>query len=557
MKKLSLILLIIIALLTFPLLVGCDATDAPSTPPAADSETPANDSDTSDPVDPPEDIDNNDEEEVATPGTDNSRGIVIALNNNIMTLDPFESRAALDNNIIAAMAESLVDWDESAMNLVGGLAESFEVSEDSLTHTFNLRQGVTFHDGLPFNADAVVANFNHIREVGEGGPRFAIFRTVEELVVIDEYTIQFVHSEPFMPFLERLMAVRILSPAQIESGDFSGPIGTGQFIFREWIDGDRMVMDRNPDWRNADRIGVESVTYRFVPENATRVAMLQSGDADIIYPMPPELLPQIQGDTDFNIQTAPSTVMRFVMMNQDVEPLNDVNVRRAMNYAIDKDAYVQVVRGGFSTVATSPMSNLLPFHYESAGYPVNLERAAQLLDEAGLEEGPDGIRFSLTIWSSTETSEMRAMEFLAQQWAQIGIDVTPVPMEEGTLSDSIWGQTRDTIEMHMWYVSWSAFDPDNALNSTFMSTRHTPAGANANFYTNLDVDAAILAGNAAPTFEERFEYYAFAQRQIMEDAVWIFLGHDERILATAADMTGISLMPTGNWLDLRVIGIAG
>lgn len=550
MKKLSLVLLIIIALVALPLLVGCNAdTPVDTVAPAPDA-----DADTPTPADPP--ADNDEDEEPAPPPADGGRDIVIAFNNNIMTLDPFESRAALDNNVIAAMAEALVDWDEDTMVLVGGLAESFDVSEDSLTHTFYLRQGVTFHDGLPFNADAVVANFNYIRDIGEGGPRYAIFRTVEELVVIDDYTIQFVHSEPFMPFLERLLAVRIVSPAQIESGDFSGPVGTGQFIFREWIDGDRMVMDRNPNWRNADRIGVNSITYRFVPENATRVAMLQSGDADIIYPMPPELLPQIQGDANFNIQTSPSTVMRFVMMNQDVEPLNDVNVRRAMNYAIDKDAYVQVVRGGFSTVATSPMSNLLPFHYDTGGYPVNLERAAELLDEAGFPEGDDGIRFSLTIWSSTETSEMRAMEFLAQQWAQIGIDVTPVPMEEGTLSDSIWGQTRDTIEMHMWYVSWSAFDPDNALNSTFMSNRHTPAGANANFYTNLDVDAAILAGNAAPTFEERFEHYAFAQRQIVEDAVWVFLGHDERILATSADVTGVSLMPTGNWLDLRVIGTA-
>jgi len=492
-----------------------------------------------------------DADEYATP----DRDIVIAFNNNIMTLNPFESRAALDNNVIAGMAESLVDFDEN-MNLIGRLAESFEVSDDSLTQTFYLRQGVYFHDGEYFDANAVFANVNFVLEQGEGTARWNTFRTVEEVNVIDQYTIEFVHSEPFMPFLERMQPFRIVSPAQIESGDFSnGPVGTGQFIFREWIDGDRMVMDRNPDWRDAQNIGVDSVTYRFVPENATRVSMLLSGEADIVYPMPHELLSQVEGNDNFNIEVKPSTVMRFVMMNQDVEPLGDVLVRRAMNYAIDVDAYAQVVRGGFSTPATSPISSLLPFHYASQMYDHNVERANELLDEAGLERGADGNRFSLTLWASTDTTEIRAMEFLAQQWALVGIDVEVVPMEEGTLSDSIWGQTRETTEMNMWYVSWSAFDPDNALRSPFMSTMHTPAGANANFYTNLDVDNAILAGNSAPTFEERYEHYAFAQRQIVEDAVWIFLGADDRIVVRNSNITGGGLNPTGNWLDLRVLSV--
>jgi len=483
------------------------------------------------------------------------RDVVIVFNNNILTLNPFESRAALDNNVIAAMAESLVDFDEN-MNLIGSLAESFEVSEDSLIHTFNLRQGVYFHDGEYFDAYALLANVNFVLDQGEGAARWNTFRTVESVNVIDQYTFQFVHNEPFMPFLERLQPFRIISPVQIESGNLgSGPIGTGQFIFREWVDGDRMVMDRNPDWRDAHQIGVDSVTYRFVSENATRVAMLQSGEADIVYPMPHELLGQIEGNDNFSVEVRPSTVMRFVMMNQDVEPLDNVYVRRAMNYAIDVEAYIQVVRGGFSTPATSPISELLPFHYSSNMYDYSVDTANSLLDEAGFPKDGNGIRFSLTLWASTDTTEIRAMEFLAQQWALVGIDVIVEPMEEGTLSDSIWGQTRETTQMNMWYVSWSAFDPDNALRSTFMSTMHTPAGANANFYTNLEVDNAIMAGNASSTFEERFEYYAFAQRQIVEDAVWIFLGADDRIVAKDSRITGGGLQPTGNWLDLRTISI--
>jgi len=550
MKKEKLFYMFMFVLLSALVLVACGNGDT-DTGDADDNDTVETDNGEAE----EDDSDENDGDDVDENGAAGDRDIVIAFNNNILTLNPFESRTALDNNVIAAMAESLIDFDEN-MELVGRLAESFEVSDDSLTHTFTLRQGIYFHDGEYFDAYAVLANVNFVLDEGEGAARWNTFRTVEEVNVIDQYTFEFIHNEPFMPFLERLQPFRIVSPAQIESGDLdSGPIGTGQFIFREWVDGDRMVMDRNPDWRDADQIGVDSVTYRFVPENATRVAMLQSGEADIVYPMPHELLTQIEGDDNFYVEVRPSTVMRFVMMNQDVEPLDNLDVRRAMNYAIDVEAYAQVVRGGFSSPASSPISELLPFHYASDMYDHNVDTANDLLDEAGFPRGDDDVRFSLTLWASTDTTEIRAMEFLAQQWELVGIDVTVEPMEEGTLSDSIWGQTRETTEMNMWYVSWSAFDPDNALRSPFMSTMHTPAGANANFYTNYDVDEAIMAGNAAPTFEERYEYYAFAQRQIVEDAVWIFLGADDRIVARNARITGGGLQPTGNWLDLRTISV--
>lgn len=549
MKKVKMLYTLMFVLLAAFVLVGCGGSGNDT---AGNNEP---DVDTTQGGDTTEN-DVEDEPAVEAPADDVDRDIVVAFNNNILTLNPFESRAALDNNVIQWMTEALVDFDDD-MNLIGLLAESFEVSDDSMVHTFHLRQGVYFHDGEYFDAYALQANLDFVRyEMGEGTPRFGIFRTVEEFNIIDQYTFEFVHNEPFMPFLDRLIAFRLLSPAQLESGDWSnGPVGTGAFIFNEWVDGDRMVMDRNPDWRNADQIGVDSVTYRFVPENATRVAMLQSGEADIVYPMPPELLQQIQNDPNFVVETEPSTVMRFVMMNQDVEPLDNLYVRRAMNYAIDVEAYTQVVRGGFSTPATSPISERLPFHHASQMYDHNLERANDLLDEAGFPKDDDGVRFELTLWASTDTTEVRAMEFLAQQWALVGIDVLVVPMEEGTLSDSIWGQTRDTIEMNMWYVSWSAFDPDNALRSTFMSTSHTPAGANANFYTNYEVDEAIIAGNSAATFEERYEYYAFAQRQIVEDAVWIFLGVDEVIVARNARISGGGILPHGSWIDLSRVSV--
>ncbi|MCL2851834.1 MAG: ABC transporter substrate-binding protein [Defluviitaleaceae bacterium] len=481
-----------------------------------------------------------------------NRDIVIALNNNIITLDAHDARDALSNNVIAAMAESLVDFDHN-MGIIPSLAESFEVSENALSYTFNLNRGISFHDGTPFNAEAVRVNVQRIID-SEGGLRQArTFEQLDSMEIVDDYTIIFHLSDPFMPFLERLQAFRLLSPEVIlnDVGSLARhPVGTGQFIFEEWVDGDRMVMTRNPEHRNSHLIGVDSVTYRFVMENGTRVAMLQTGEADLIYPMPPEMIPMVQADPSIEIEVRSSTVVRYVTMNQNVEPLNDVRVRRAMNHAIDVDAYINVVRGGYAVPLNSAMSPILPFYYENEPFEFNLDLARQLLAEAGY---PDG--FSVTIWASTSSSDIRGMEFIAQQLGQVGIEVEVMPMEEGTLSAAVYQTTPETTELQMWYVSWSAFDPDNALRSTFVSYMHPPTGANTNYYVNLAVDEAIRNGNRAADFDTRFEYYAQAQRMIWDDAVWLFLGADETVMAMNTRLTGARLQPTGAWLDLREVGV--
>jgi len=483
-------------------------------------------------------------------GAESGRDIVIALNNNLITLDPHAGRDALSNNVIAHIMEGLVHADHT-LTMQPSLAESWDISPDAKTFTFHLRQGVKFTDGTDFNAEAVRVNVERVW--GSELRAARTFNQLESMEVTDEYTIVFNLSEPFSPFLNRLEAFRIVSPKSISenaAGIEKAPVGTGPYIFREWIEGDRMVMDRNPDWRDADKIQVDSITYRFIMENGTRVAMLQAGEADLIYPMPSESLSLIQNNAGIEVEVKDSTVVRYVTMNQNVVPLNDVRVRQAMNHAVDKDAFIAVVRGGFANYLNSSMSPLLPYYAEQEMYEYNLERARELMAEAGY---PDG--FTVTLWGNTESETLRGMDFLAQQLGQIGITVDVVPMEEGTLSESVYNTTPETTELQMWYVSWSATDPDNALRSTFLSSMVPPAGANTNYYNNPEVDAAILAGNMATTFEEQFANYARAQDLIWEDAVWMFLGVDRTVMAKNADLLGARLGPSGSFLDLREISI--
>lgn len=495
------------------------------------------------------------QEEKQTEGTESTgevkKDLVFAVNNNFITMDAHAGRDSLSNSAMATMMEGLVGYDDD-LNIIPELAESYEISDDGLVYTFYLVQDVKFHDGEPFNAEAVKINIERVMDESRGLRQSRTFQKLEKMEVLDEYTIQLTLQEPYMAFLSRLEAFMITSPKAIEdeSTIAKNPVGTGQFIFKEWVEGDHMTVVKNPDWRDADQIQIESLTYKFVPENGTRVAMLETGEADMIWPMPNEMMDTISGNPDITTEVKASTICRYVTMNQNVKPFDDVRVRQALNHAIDKDAFIKVVKGGYGVPLNSAMSPVLPFYAEHDPYEYNVEKAKELLAEAGY---PDG--FTATIWGNNETETVKGMGFISQQLAEIGVTLEVVPMEEGTLSTKVYDTTPETTELQMWYVSWSASDPDNSIRSTFHSEMVPPTGANTNYYNNSIVDEGIKLGNAATTFEEQYKYYKQAQDQIWEDAVWMFMGVDQSIFAKRANVTGVKLAGNGGGVDLRAIGV--
>ena len=481
----------------------------------------------------------------------NGRNLVIAVNNNFITLDTHASRDSLTNSVNEIMYESLVRYDDD-LNLVPNLAESFEISDDALVYTFKLKEGIMFHDGELLTAEVVKANIDRVMNPDKALRQARTFSYAEEINILDDYTLEVKLRQPYMAFLSRLEAFRIISPAALENEDKlpKNPVGTGQFRFVEWVEGDHMTVEKNPDWRNADQIQVDTITFKFVPENGTRVAMLETGEADIIYPMPNEMVSKIEANSDLVLEVRDSTVCRYVTMNQNVKPFDDVRVRQALNYAIDKDAFIAVVKGGYGNKLNSAMSPVLPYYVEHEEYAYNIEKAKELLTEAGY---PDG--FEATIWGNTESETVRGMNFIEQQLSLIGVKLNVMPLEEGTLSTKVYDTTPETTELQMWYVSWSAMDPDNAIRSTFHSEMYPPTGANTNYYKNLTLDEAINNGNASTAFEQQYQYYKIAQDEIWNDAVWVFMGVDQSLLAMNSRVTGAKLSSSGSGVDLKEVGL--
>lgn len=478
--------------------------------------------------------------------------LVIAVETSISSLDPHNLSDTLSISATRAMYENLVMFD-SDMKIVGQLAENYEISEDSLTYTFHLRKGIKFQDGTDFNAAAVKANFDRIlnkdnnlmirgRFVVKNGDQET--QRIESIETPDDNTVVFKLAAPYSPFINKLTLVAMISPAAIEKygneGLITNPVGTGPYVFKEWVEGDHMSATVNPNYWGT-KPGVDSVTIKEVPEAGSRTAMLQTGEADFIYPMPSDQISAAEGTGDITVNATTSTIMRYVTLNTNLKELKDVRVRQAMNYAIDRNAYVQLMYAGYGAPATSVMAPSISYYSEQPAYDYNLDKAKSLLAEAGY---PDG--FNLTLWGDNSTQEVKGMTFVKQQLEQIGIKVEVVPMEPATVSDKIYVPLEDA-KINMWYVNWSpsTCDADGAMRALFYSSMCPPTSANTAYYNNAEVDDLLDQGIASADPAELKPIYAKVQTILWNDAPWLFLGNDQNIFANKTYLSGVSVAPDG------------
>lgn len=478
--------------------------------------------------------------------------MVIAIEGSVSSLDPANIP---DTSAIAAtrgMYENLVKFNEKN-ELVGELAKSWEISDDSLTYTFHLQEGVKFHDGTDFNSQAVKANYdrvikkeNNLRQRrtfivansdGTETPRVAGIETP------DANTIVFKLAEPWSPFINRLTQFCIISPAALDkygNDIMNHPCGTGPYVFKDWVEGDHTTMTRNDNYWG-EKPSVDSVTIKEVPEAGTRTAMLQTGEADMVYPTPADQIEAIKSKDNVEIKKSDSNIMRYVTLNMNLPELKNKKVRQAMNYAIDKDAYVKLMYSGYGKPATSIVPPIISGYEKQKPYTYDLDKAKKLMKEAGYDKG-----FKLTLWGDNTTQEIKGMTFIKQQLEQIGIEVDVMPMDPATINDKIY-VPLDKAEINMWYVNWSAsdFTMDGSLRSILYSTMAPPTSANTAYYNNPEFDKYLDEGLKNADVKEQADIYGKAQKMAWDDAPWLFLGNDQIIYSTQSWLSGVYVSPDG------------
>ena len=467
-------------------------------------------------------------------------------------LDPAAVTAVNDFRILMNVYDGLVRYKSGTLEVEPALATSWEISEDGTEYTFALREGVSFHDGSPFDAEAVVFNFermlNEDHPFHDTGP-FPLaffFSSVASVEAVDELTVKFTLSEPYAPFLSNLAYPTglIVSPAAVEQygADFArNPSGTGAFTFAEWRSNEAVVVEANPDyWDGAPAL--QAVVFRPITDANTRTAEMLAGGIDMMVEVPPVALSEFRGDS-FRIFEQAGPHVWFLILNAKEGPFADKKVRQAANYAINKEALVNDVLEGTAEVAAGPTPPAFAWAYNEAlePYPYDPEKAKALLAEAGAEGAE--LTFFVTEGGSGMLDPIAMGTAIQADLNAVGFDTRIETYEWNTFL----GEVNPGLEgkADMAEMAWMTNDPDTlpflALRSEAWPDK---GGFNSGYYSNPEVDELLEKARVATDQDERATLYKQMQEIVQEDAPWVFVANWKQNAVTSDRVEGFELQPS-------------
>ena len=464
-------------------------------------------------------------------------------------LDPHSTNATATRNMLENVYDTLVMFD-SSLQIVPSLAESWEASENGLTWTFTLRDGVTFHNGDPLTASDVAFSINRIKDPEIASPRSGDFAVVESVEAPDDLTVVMTLSEPFSPLLSKLAQSLnvIVSEAVATENDLNETvIGTGPFEFVEYLPQTRLVLEKNENFWGTDAEGnalpyLDGITFQFYPEPAARTTAVQTGNVDWIEYVPAADVEILEADPNVEVVGGLSANFRSLYLNATREPFDNPLVRQALSYAIDEQAIVDIALFGAGGVAatgtTIPNGNFYAVE-ESPYMGRDVEQARALLEEAGYA---DGFTFDLYVTSTYDFLRTPA-EIIQANLAEIGVTANIVAED--------WSIYLPTVQEHDFDATIlgesGQSDPDDFLFDVF----HTGGGGNFGEYANPELDALLEEGRRVSSQEERDAVYQEAQALILDEAPHVFLFHSAQYEALQTNVQGFEHFPNTSYLGLR------
>jgi peptide/nickel transport system substrate-binding protein len=428
--------------------------------------------------------------------------ITVALQLEPPHLDPTSAAAgAIDSVLYSNVFEGLTRF-MSDGSVVPGLAQGWEISEDGKTYTFNLREGVTFHDGTAMDAEDVKFTLDRARAEDSVNAQKALFSGISDVTVVDPQTVQVTLSEPDGNFLFNMAwgdAV-IVAPESIE-GIKQTPVGTGAFKFDNWVQGDRIELVRNPDYWG-DAPALEAATFKFISDPTAAFAAMMAEDVDVFAGFPaPENLPQFEADPRFQVLIGSTEGETILAMNNKAEPFDDAKVRQAVAHAIDRQAIIDGAMFGYGTPIGTHFAPHNPAYVDLTGQSAyDPEQARALLAEAGY---PDG--FETTLHLPPPSYARRGGEIIAAQLAEVGIEAEIINVEWAQWLESVFtGKNFGlTIVSHTEPMDINIYArPDYYFQ-----------------YDNPDFQALMADLTATTDPEKRTDLMQQAQRMIAEDHV--------------------------------------
>lgn len=467
--------------------------------------------------------------------------LTVGLDADAVTLDPVLSTALVDRQVMLNLYDTLVGLN-AQNNVVPDLATSWVYSTPTQLD-FTLRTDVTFQDGTPFNADAVVFNINRILSTPTS-PRFSEISAVKSVAAIDASHVRFNLTKPFSPLLATLTdrSGMMLSPAVVQKlgkNLANGPVnaGSGPFEFKEWVKSDHLTIVRNPHYwlKNAQGSALpylQSVRYRPITDETVEYTNLQTGNIDVADTVDPVFVSQAKADPNLIYKQSPGLSFFGIELNTTAAPLNNVHVRRAVAWGINRDEIVNSVFKGVGVVAQGPLapggwaysSSFAPFHYDVNQAKAELQQA-----------GKTSVSFTLLVQSGSPLTTQEA-QFLQSELQPAGITVN---IKEETFATLL--SDTQTHNFQAALLGWSGrTDPDGNLYSWF----HTNGGNNNTLYSNPQVDSLLDSARSSADQATRAQDYIQAQTQIVSDAPYVFIDHGVAIQATSKKVVNYQVAST-------------
>lgn len=450
-------------------------------------------------------------------------------------LDPSFSTALVDRQVFQSLFDKLIDIDANG-KLIPMLAEKWEISGDQKSYTFKLRQGVKFHDGTDFNAEAV--KFNIERYMEKNSVRRNELSEVDKVTASDPYTVVIQLKNPFAPFLSVLTdrSGMMVSPEAVKKygEDFiNHPVGTGPFVYKDRVKGTSVTLEKNPNYWQKGLPYLDKVVYKVFTDSNVALTNQKSGQVDITTNFPFKEIANMKSDANIKVINQAGQGYQGIHLNTSKPPFDKKELRQAVDLMIDRDALVKVALSGAATPAHSPFA---PSHFaygDSDKYEKpNVEKAKELLKKAGK---PDGFAFTLKI--GTTPTNQQVGEMIQNMLKPAGITVNLEKVEFGTLLDQAKKGNHESVQ-----IGWSGRpDPDQNIYD-FAST-----GAPNNYsqYSNPEVDKLLKAGRAESSEEKRKAVYNDLMKILNDDDEYVYLWHSNNVFGVVNAVKGFTYIPDG------------
>lgn len=456
------------------------------------------------------------------------------------TLNPWTPGAVVESNLInTILFDQLVRYDRKTLAPSPGLAVSWSTASDGLSWTFNLRRGVTWHDGKPFTAEDVAFTFNDvILNKKLGAQNSGTYAPVKSVEVVNAYTVKFILNTPFsslpyyLAYFAGMIPKHVLSgaenPLQVASFNKKSPVGTGAFKVAEFVPGSYVRLVKNENyWGGTPK--VNSIVFKIIPDPNVQMAQVISGELDSVFVTNPALLAGAEKNNKLEIIRQSQNQYYFVVTNQNDPRMRDVRVRQALLYAIDRPAIINSVLRGYGTVSNGPIAPMLKsfFVTDVPQYNYDPKKAQALLKAAGWNPGPDGVLvkdgkpFEIDMPTGQFGYLVPATLLVQQYWKAIGIKANVKVLEwnayiqqmfvnrnyEATLA---WWSTPPTPDVTPYYASSAANTGNNIPN-----------------YKNPALDKLLEDGRRASGVQEQVLVYRKMQRLLADELPYLYLWYPD------------------------------